>query len=54
MNRGALVERAAPGRWHWIAWFRAERMEGVADDKTNAVLAAWHFLDPEDDLDTEV
>ncbi len=49
-NIGGVVERRddvpAPRPWEWRAWRREERMEGEADDRTNALSALWHFLDP--------
>lgn len=63
-STGGIVERvdvdlradgAPPHRpWRWAGWRRSEQMQGVADDRTNALLALWHFLDPnEDGLDDD-
>lgn len=36
------------GHWAWVGWRRGEAMCGEAFDKTNAICALFHFLDPDE------
>lgn len=57
MHHGGIMSivatglRETPAAFVWRAWHGPERVEGMATSAPDAVLALWHFLDPEADVE---